>query len=156
MDTKLMRDYRTWDYLVQYRESDFNFACRLMEQEGIFFFFTHTADNHKLVLIDESSSCGEAPSYAKVPFLPPEERGRIKDEHVSSWTSGARIVPGNSTVRDFRFEKPTDLPPPPVGSQPRRGRGGPRPGAAFEFSDYPGEHKSAAEAGWRARSRLVK
>jgi type VI secretion system secreted protein VgrG len=155
VDVKLMREYRTWDYLVQYRESDFNFVCRLMEQEGIFFSFTHTADSHKLVLLDESSSCGEAPSYAKVPFLPPEERGRIKDEHVSSWTSGARMVPGKFTVRDFRFEKPTDLPTSTVDSQLRRGDGGPRPGATFEVYDYPGEHKSADEAREEARNRLL-
>src|SRR5262249_3348616 len=38
------------DYCVQYRETDFNFACRLMEEEGIYFFFKHAADGHKLVL----------------------------------------------------------------------------------------------------------
>jgi type VI secretion system secreted protein VgrG len=154
-DFKLMRDYRTWDYLVQYRESDFNFVCRLMEQEGITFFFSHTADGHKMVLIDESSSCKEAAGYAKVPFLPPEERGRVKEEHVSGWTSGARIVPGKFTVRDFKFEKPTELPTSTVTSQLKRGDGGPRPGADFEVYDYPGEHKSADEAREEARNRLL-
>jgi len=155
VDMKLMRDYRTWDYMVQYRESDFNFVCRLMEQEGIFFFFTHTADNHKLVLVDESSSCAEAAGYAKIPFLPPEDRGRVKEEHISSWTAGARIVPGKFTVRDFRFEKPTDLPTSTVDSQLRRGDGGPRAGATFEVYDYPGEHKSTEEAREEARNRLL-
>ncbi|HXU83817.1 MAG TPA: type VI secretion system tip protein TssI/VgrG [Polyangia bacterium] len=155
VDMKLMRDYRTWDYLVQYRESDFNFVCRLMEQEGIFFFFTHTEDGHKLVLADESSSIAEAPFYAKVPFLPPEEVGRVKDEHVSSWTANARIVPGKVTVRDYRFEKPTELPTSTVDSQLRRGDGGPRPGAVYEVYDYPGEHKSADEARDEARNRLL-
>jgi type VI secretion system secreted protein VgrG len=155
VDVKLMRDYRTWDYLVQYRESDFNFVCRLMEQEGIFFFFTHSEDSHKLVLVDESSSCSEAPHYAKVPFLPPEEVGRVKDEHVSSWISGARIVPGKFTVRDYRFEKPTDMPTSTVDSQLKRGDGGPRAGADYEVYDYPGEHKSTDEARDEARNRLL-
>ena len=155
VDVKLMRDYRTWEYLVQYRESDFNFVCRMMEQEGIYFFFTHTADAHKLVLVDEASSLAEVPSYAKIPFLPPEERGRVKEEHISSWTSGARIVPGKFTVRDYRFEKPTDMPTSTVDSQLRRGDGGPRPGATYEVYDFPGEHSSTDQAREEARNRML-
>jgi type VI secretion system secreted protein VgrG len=154
-DQKLLRDYRSWDYVVQYRESDFNFVSRLMEQEGIYYFFTHTADGHQLVMVDEASSCGEASGYAKVPYMPPEERGRVKDEHVSSWTAGARIVPGKFTVRDFRFDRPTDLPTATVDSQLRRGDGGPRPGATYEVYDFPGEHLTADEARTEARNRLL-
>ena len=40
------------DYCVQYRESDFAFASRLMEEEGIFYFFDHSGDEEKLVLAD--------------------------------------------------------------------------------------------------------
>ncbi|PYS62694.1 MAG: type VI secretion system tip protein VgrG, partial [Acidobacteria bacterium] len=44
------------DYCVQYRESDFNFASRLMEEEGIFYFFKHTADGHKMVVANTPDS----------------------------------------------------------------------------------------------------
>jgi type VI secretion system secreted protein VgrG len=154
-DQKLLRDYRTWEYVVQYRESDFNFVSRLMEQEGIYYFFTHDEDTHKLVMVDEASSCGEVAGYAKIPFMPPEERGRVKDEHVSSWSAGARLVPGKFTVRDFRFDRPADLPTATVDSQLRRGDGGPRPGAVYEVYDWPGEHLTVDEARTEARNRLL-
>jgi type VI secretion system secreted protein VgrG len=47
---------RVRDYCVQYGESCFDFVCRLMEEEGIFYFFEHTSSNHTMVLIDDSSA----------------------------------------------------------------------------------------------------
>ena len=44
--------YRKWDYCVQYRESAFNFVSRLMEEEGIYYYFKHETDKHSLVLCD--------------------------------------------------------------------------------------------------------
>ncbi len=49
---QLNGQYSPRNYCVQYRETDFAFACRLMEEEGIFYFFTHSADGHKLVIAD--------------------------------------------------------------------------------------------------------
>src|SRR5215208_4673170 len=48
----LSGDYQPWDYCVQYRETDFNFVSRLMEQEGIYYFFEHGDGKHTLVLAD--------------------------------------------------------------------------------------------------------
>src|SRR5262249_37115774 len=44
------------DYVVQYRETDFNFASRLMEEEGIWYFFKHTEEGHKLVVANSPLS----------------------------------------------------------------------------------------------------
>ena len=49
------------DYCVQYRETDFNFACRLMEEEGIYFFFKHTASSHQMVVANTPSSHSDVP-----------------------------------------------------------------------------------------------
>ena len=59
------------DYCVQYRETDFDFASRLMEEEGIYYFFKHTADGHKLVLANTPA--------AAIPTCPAEPRS-IYDE----------------------------------------------------------------------------
>ncbi|HMJ66900.1 MAG TPA: type VI secretion system tip protein TssI/VgrG, partial [Candidatus Binatia bacterium] len=48
--------YKPWEYCVQYRETDFNFVSRLMEQEGIYYFFEHEDGKHTLVLADSSSA----------------------------------------------------------------------------------------------------
>ena len=54
-DDRLSETYRTWEYLVQYRESDLNFLSRIMEQEGIYWYFEHAEDKHTLVLADGQS-----------------------------------------------------------------------------------------------------
>jgi len=62
--------YRQLDHCVQYRETDFNFVSRLMEQEGIYYFFDHTdeggATKHKLKLVDAMSTHAEYPNYEKL------------------------------------------------------------------------------------------
>ena len=47
--------YKQWDYLVQYRESDLNFVYRLLEREGITFYFQHEAGKCTMVLADSIS-----------------------------------------------------------------------------------------------------
>src|SRR5208282_303386 len=51
------------EYCVQYRETDFNFVSRLMEQEGIYYFFEHQEDKHTMVLADSISAHNPFPGY---------------------------------------------------------------------------------------------
>ena len=55
------------DYCVQYRESDFDFISRLMEEEGIYYYFKHTADGHKLVLANTPQSHEAMPIAGSTP-----------------------------------------------------------------------------------------
>ena len=68
----LSGSYRTWEYCVQYRETDFNFVSRLMEQEGIYYYFKHKINKHTLVLADSVSSHEAYPGYEKLPYFPPD------------------------------------------------------------------------------------
>src|SRR5262249_15939458 len=52
---RLYGSFEPREYCVQYRETDFNFVSRLMEEEGIFYFFEHTEDKHTLVLANRSN-----------------------------------------------------------------------------------------------------
>lgn len=56
VEFRLTREYQKRVYCLQYRESDFAFISRLMEEEGIFYFFIHSADRHVLVLGDRPSA----------------------------------------------------------------------------------------------------
>ena len=49
-------EHKQWEYCVQYRETDFNFVSRLMEQEGIFYYFRHEDGKHMLVLADQKNA----------------------------------------------------------------------------------------------------
>ncbi len=68
-DVKLTGEYRPWEYCVQYRETDFNFVSRLLEQEGIYYYFKHEDGKHTLVLAD-SSDAHEAVSRVRAVHLP--------------------------------------------------------------------------------------
>src|SRR4051812_27751517 len=81
----LSSGYRVWDYLVQYRESDLNFVSRLMEQEGIYYFFSHQEKKHTLVLADSYSSHEKTPGYEELPYFPPQSGERRERDHVYSW-----------------------------------------------------------------------
>ena len=54
----------TLEYCVQYRETDFNFVSRLMEQYGIYYFFEHSDGKHTLVLADAKSSHKTVPGLS--------------------------------------------------------------------------------------------
>src|SRR4029077_19116237 len=62
-DQNLTRSYRTWEYICQYRESSFNFVSRLMEQEGIYYYFNHEDGKHTLYLTDSYSGHQPQPGY---------------------------------------------------------------------------------------------
>src|SRR2546430_6459416 len=65
-DFQLRSQYEPREYCVQYRETDFDFASRLMEEEGIFYFFKHSADGHKLVVANTPGSHPDVPEASKV------------------------------------------------------------------------------------------
>jgi type VI secretion system secreted protein VgrG len=148
--TRLSGSYRKWDFLVQYRETDFNFVSRIMEQEGIYYYFTHEAAKHKLVLADAQGSHDVTPGYEVVPYFPPDpsKSGMRQRDHIDTWSFERQVVPGKYFVDDFNFESPRgDL---------KAKASAPQPGAnaGFEIYDYPGEYKDRAEADAEVRIRL--
>jgi type VI secretion system secreted protein VgrG len=93
------------DYCVQYRESDFDFASRLMEEEGIYYFFKHTSSGHQLVLANtpQSHPAVAGPSPIKYEELGGAARG---DERVVHWVKSQEIRTAKQTLRDHCFELP--------------------------------------------------
>ena len=71
-EDQLTGTYTPQEYVVQYNESDFNFVSRIMEQEGIYYYFSHTDGKHSLVMIDD---CSVLPDIGEVPYNDVEEGG---------------------------------------------------------------------------------
>jgi type VI secretion system secreted protein VgrG len=93
------------DYCVQYRETDYNFACRLMEEEGIFFFFKHSAGSHKMVLANTPGSHSDLPVKSNIIYEAVE--GGLRDEdRIYSWTKTQELRSGKYTLWDHCFELP--------------------------------------------------
>lgn len=94
-----------WDYCVQYRETDFNFVSRLMEQEGIFYFFRHTEGKHTLVISDQVSSYVTC-RPAELNFLGSTSESSQFDQ-IDEWEHQFQFRTGKWAQRDYDFTKPT-------------------------------------------------
>ena len=95
--------YYERDYCVQYRESDFDFASRLMEEEGIYYFFKHADGSHQLVVTDTANPVvsGQANIiYEEV------SHGVVPDMRITSWEKTQELRSGEYTLWDHCFELP--------------------------------------------------
>ena len=94
-----------WDYCVQYRETSFNFVSRLMEQEGIFYYFRHGQGKHVLVLADQMGAFKDAVenqlSYAARPD--PSQ----KSDKITAWEHRYQYHSGKWAQTDYNFETPS-------------------------------------------------
>jgi type VI secretion system secreted protein VgrG len=104
---ELTGSYRKWTYCVQYRETDFNFVARLLEEEGIYFYTRHTDGHHTVVLTDSTSKHTAAPGYEKINFIAPENLVRPELEHISTWDFSRTIQPGVYVHDDYDLERPS-------------------------------------------------
>ena len=126
--------YTKLDYCVQYRETDFNFVSRLMERDGIFYFFEHDEKKHTLVFADANSAIQPCPGKSTFRFMPQAGEGE-HEEVISSWLAEQELRPGKYRLRDYHFELPSRSLEVSEGSTIKAGRND-----RLEIYDYPGEY----------------
>ncbi len=102
------KSYTPRDYCVQYRETDFEFISRLMESEGIYYYFEHTNGNHVMVLGDAPSCYKDLPSKSNFKYSPIEGLQTTEDT-IRSWGLEEEIHAGKWTTRDFHHEMPRNF-----------------------------------------------
>jgi len=93
------------NYVVQYRESDWDFISRLMEEEGIFYYFEHKADENRMIIADSPQSHRVCPSKAKLPYMVDiSELGEAWVGGVHEWLFESRLQTAKLELRDYNFE----------------------------------------------------
>src|SRR5829696_965352 len=104
----LQTTYEPRNYCVQYRETDFDFASRLMEEEGIFYYFEHTDGKHKIVFGDSPQAHPDCPGISEIPFF--VEIGDPDDfvSSVNTFLADYRLQSGKVTLWDYNFQLPTN------------------------------------------------
>jgi len=143
----LSRPYREWEYCVQYRETSFDFVSRLMEQEGIYYFFRHEKDRHVLVLADAYGAHSSVPGYASVPYYPRDEQQRERD-HMFDWHLAQEVQPGSLELNDYDFQRPSariDV----RSAMPR-----PHSAGDYPLYDYPGTYVQSSDGEHYAQTRI--
>lgn len=149
----LSETYKPRDYCVQYRETDFDFICRLMEEEGIYYYFDNKmAQNgiEKLVLADGVRGHSPVPFGSTLTYHARDNTDRRREDHIAEWAKEELLVRGKVTLNDFDFMGPTAKPK--VTTTIEKGS---HKHKDFEVYDYPGHYRKDSDLGKsRARVRM--
>lgn len=132
VEDKLTGNYRVWEYCVQYQESSFNFISRLMELEGIYYYFRHEADKHTMVLMDSAQQHQPFSGYETIPYHVTPSGGSTSEEGISLWSLEDQVTPGLYSIDDYDFRKPNAWM-----FQARQNPASPSPGQ-IDVYDWPG------------------
>jgi type VI secretion system secreted protein VgrG len=136
-DFRLHGTFAEREYCVQYRETDFNFVSRLMEEEGICYFFEHYEKKHTLVLANRNNEFKPSPFISVIGYAEPGL--------LTKWEASQEVRPGKYTVTDFNFMQPSlNLTFTANGKDKRK----------LEVYDYPGEYSGKAQGERLASLRM--
>jgi type VI secretion system secreted protein VgrG len=146
---RLSRSYRTWDYCVQYRETAFNFVSRLLEQEGIYYYFRHEHGRHTLILGDAPPA--HDPCAAFVRYRHAEDGSADAGEvgSINAWAVTREFRPGRWALNDFNFTMPRAnllVQSESIVNTPGADR--------YEVYDHPGEYENRGEGDAYVRTRM--
>jgi type VI secretion system secreted protein VgrG len=143
----LQGSYDSREYCVQYRESDFNFVSRLMEEYGIFYFFKHQQGKHALVLADASTAHSSCPGQSTVRYV--TISGGPQRDVITRWEIEQELRTGKYSLEDYNFKTPsTSL----MVNEPTICEVGGN--SKFEIYDYPGEYQTKGVGESLARVRM--
>lgn len=106
IERKLVESYRPWNYCVQYGESDFDFVSRLMEHEGIHYWFKHANGKHELVMADDMSAHEASPGCDSLPYYGAERQSMPDESYLSDLRVGEEVRSGEYVTDDYNFENP--------------------------------------------------
>lgn len=133
-------------HCVQYRETDFNFLSRIFEQYGVYYYFTQSDGEHKLVLSTTSSY----PSAMESEVSYPVSTGSSHlEDHITNWEHAYEFVSGKWTHSDYNFETPST----PLRKSSTAITNKVPSAAKFEVYDFPGEYSTPEQGDSDARIR---
>ena len=143
-ESKLSGNYSPREYCVRYDESAFDFISRLLEEEGIFYFFTHADGAHTLVLADSNSTFAVCPNAAKL-VMRNDAKNLGDVNSIQRFEQNERLVIKSHAVDDYNYLTPsTALFAKVDGKTDHRG---------MDY-EYPGRYQTLSEGQARARIRV--
>ncbi|KWO10991.1 type IV secretion protein Rhs [Burkholderia cepacia] len=148
IESHLAETYVPRDYCVQYNETDAAFVSRLMEFEGIYYWFRHAEDAHTLMLSDAMSSHTALPGYETIPYIARDRTAIADEEHIDGWLPAQEVSVGKHQTTDYDYTKPrADL-----SSQKVDPRG--HDHDSFASFEWPGGYRDDAPGAHYSRVRL--
>ncbi|GAB1723835.1 MAG: type VI secretion system tip protein VgrG [Nitrospira sp. CR1.1] len=145
---QLQGSFEPRDYCVQYRETDFNFVSRLMEQYGLLYFFEHEKGKHTLVIANDPSAHQSCPEQKEAKWEA-QGSGALAEDVITSWQWEQTLRPGKYAVTDYNFETPSTSLDAEMKTTIEVGGN-----SKFEIYDYPGEYTKKKEGDTIAKLRM--
>jgi type VI secretion system secreted protein VgrG len=106
VELKLVRSYRKRTYCVQYRETDFNFIARLLEDEGIYWYFEHQGGRHTLIVVDDLGSHEALAGYEALPYYANREQVPPDAEYLTDWRCSREVRANKVALTSYDFTAP--------------------------------------------------
>ena len=132
------------EYCVQYRESDWNFIRRLLEEEGRFFYFDYSSGKDQLTIRDDSAALSPIDGDPEIEMIDKEAGQRSEIDYIDNWKDGYRVDTDKVTLDDYDFTKSkTKL----TGTRKHEAE-------KLEVFDYPGRFNVGSDGTKRARRRM--
>ena len=163
----LVGKHDPWEYCTQYRESSYAFVARLMELEGMYYYFEHEDGKHTLIITDHRSKHQPCPYQSEFRYEKVVGAGyKHSDDTVHQWVPDSKVCPAKFTHRDFNFETPEETLEADIDAIIEAvleavgladGSGGAADSKAddsLEVYEYPGEYEQRDEAQDWARLRI--
>lgn len=122
------QDYSKREFTVQYNESDLDFVQRLLEEEGIYYFFNHEGDREVLIMASKADSVKPLPNTPTLPLMAEVGMHHENEEYVDYLSRSVKFVTGRATVKDYNYRTPEVN---VIGSYELEG-----PGEYYHFGDH--------------------
>jgi type VI secretion system secreted protein VgrG len=136
------------EYCTQYRESDFDFINRILEHDGIYYYFRHEDGKHTLVLADNIGCHSARPNYETLPWDPEGSSASSEDDRFLEWYLTQEVQTGVYSHTDYDFTKPK------AKLETRGVIARTHPNADLEAYDYPGRYVETSVGETIARMRI--
>jgi type VI secretion system secreted protein VgrG len=130
---RLTKPQKRYTYITQYRETDFNFVQRLLEEEGMFYYFEHTAEGHTMIICYDSSTLVPLPEQPQIRFHTASVTETA--DSITQWSGNRQLQSGKIAVQTFDYRQPNNRLPVTMNSLNKQGDV-----ENFEIYDFPGQY----------------
>ncbi|WP_460055410.1 type VI secretion system Vgr family protein [Pseudomonas sp. S2_D06] len=130
---RLSKPLKHYTYITQYRETDFNFVQRLLEEEGMFYYFEHTAEGHTMIICDDSSTLVPLPEQPQIRYHTASVTETA--DSITQWSGNRQLQSGKMAVQTFDYRQPSNRLPVAMKSLNKQGDVD-----DFEIYDFPGQY----------------
>ena len=103
-EIQCLNSYRKYGHSTQYQETSFNYLNRLFEQEGLYYYFTHTEGSNTLIIVDDNSAHPPIQGNPTIPYHSAVTPGTPDKNYIDIWQQSDRLATKSVNVNDHSYK----------------------------------------------------